>query len=135
MRTSRAAGAVATGVLVAGLAACGGGADRSNSNGPASPGGGSAPPRTIVFANFAFVPTAITARAGDTWTEENDDVATHNISSEAYLRANPDSTGGDLAPDVDPGQKKTFTMPTRAGTYKVVCFYHQKMTATITITK
>ncbi|HEY2834456.1 MAG TPA: plastocyanin/azurin family copper-binding protein [Sporichthyaceae bacterium] len=133
MRTSRAGYTAAAVALVAGLAACGGGGNTNNSN--VAPGPVSAPPRTIVFADFAFLPTTITAMPGDTWTEENDDVATHNISTEAYLRANPNSSGGDIAPDVDAGQKKTFKMPTKPGTYKVVCFYHRKMTATITIKK
>jgi plastocyanin len=125
---------VAVVLLLAGLAGCGGAGDRQNDN-TVAPGPASAPPRTIVFANFAFVPAAITARVGEVWTERNDDVATHNISTPAYLRAHPDSSGGNIAPDVDAGQQKTFTMPNKPGTYRVVCFYHQKMTATITITK
>jgi plastocyanin len=164
MRISRAASAAAVVVLTAGLAACGGGGDKdsnvASSAPPASgtgtaddnsPGTGAdayktndpyvsgqvskAPPHTIVMANFAFIPTSITAKPGEVWTEENDDVATHNVSSEAYLKANPNSSGGDIAPDVDAGQKKTFKMPTKPGTYRVVCFYHQRMTATITVKK
>jgi plastocyanin len=120
-------------LLLAGLAGCGGGSSHGDNS--VAPGPVSAPPRTIVFANFAFVPATITARAGAVWTEENDDVATHNISTAAFLKAHPDSSGGNIAPDVDAGEKKTFTMPSKPGTYQVVCFYHQKMTATITITK
>jgi plastocyanin len=29
------------------------------------------------------------------------------------------------------GQKHTFKMPTKKGTYKAVCFYHQQMILTI----
>jgi plastocyanin len=93
----------------------------------------SAAPKTIVFSGFAFVPTKITAKAGEEWTEDNQDIATHNISTLAAAKAS--GTGGDIAPDVDPGKKATFKMPTKPGTYKVVCFYHQNMTATITVTK
>jgi plastocyanin len=120
-------------LLLAGLVGCGGSSGGRHTD--VAPGPVSAPPRTIVFANFAFVPATLTARAGEVWTERNDDVATHNISTPAYLRAHPDSTGGNIAPDVDAGEQKTFTMPGKPGTYQVVCFYHQKMTATITITK
>jgi len=66
---------------------------------------------------------------------DNQDIALHNISSEKYLAAHPNSKGGDIAPDVDRGEKKTFKMPTKPGTYKVVCFYHAQMTATITVKK
>ena len=163
MRISRTASAAAAVVLVAGLAACGGGDSKDTAtsvNTPAatsagtdntSPGTGAdayktndpyvtgqvtkAAPKTIVFSGFAFVPTEITAKPGEEWTEDNQDIATHNISSEKFLAANPKSKGGDIAPDVDPGKKATFKMPTKPGTYKVVCFYHQNMTATITVKK
>jgi len=163
MRISRTASAATAIVLVAGLAACGGG-DSKSSNDVASsaaptsagtdnmaPGTGadayktndpyvsgqvkSAGAKTIVFSGFAFIPTKITAKPGETWTEDNQDIATHNISSDTYLTAHPKSKGGDIAPDVDPGKKATFKMPTKPGTYKVTCFYHQNMTATITVKK
>jgi plastocyanin len=161
MRIKRATHASAAIVLVAGLAACGGGGSKDTATSGASttptsagtgntaPGTGAdayktndpyvsgqvttAAPKTIVFSGFAFVPTKITAKPGEEWTEDNQDIATHNISTEAAARAK--GTGGDIAPDVDPGKKATFKMPTKPGTYKVVCFYHQQMTATITVKK
>jgi plastocyanin len=160
MRITRATHAAAAIVLVAGLAACGGGDSKDTSSvasvAPTSagtdntaPGTGAdayktddpyvsgqtttAAPKTIVFSGFAFVPTTITAKPGEEWTEDNQDIATHNISTEAAAKAK--GTGGDIAPDVDPGKKATFKMPTKPGKYKVVCFYHQQMTATITVKK
>jgi plastocyanin len=163
MNFTRATHAAAAIVLVAGLAACGGGDSKDtatsvNTPGPtaagtdnSAPGTGAdayktndpyvsgqvttAAPKTIVFSGFAFVPTKITAKPGEVWTLDNQDIALHNISSQKYLDAHPKSTGGDIAPDVDKGTKETFKMPTKPGTYKVVCFYHQQMTATITVKK
>jgi plastocyanin len=165
MTITRVTHAAAAVVLVAGLAACGGGDSKGSNDGtagsgatPAAGSGGTdntapgtgtdayktddpyvsgqttkAAPKTIVFSGFAFVPTTITAKPGEMWTEDNQDIATHNISSLAAAKAK--GTGGDIAPDVDPGKKATFKMPTKPGTYKVVCFYHQNMTATITVKK
>jgi plastocyanin len=151
MRPTRIAAVATSVVLAAGLATVGAGTasaacdpnapgscDKYNPNDPFVPGGNKvskAPPHTIVMADFAFTPTKITAKPGEVWTEDNRDIATHNISSEGYLKKHPKSTGADIAPDVDPGKKATFKMPTKPGKYKVVCFYHQNMTATITIKK
>ncbi|HZE65205.1 MAG TPA: cupredoxin domain-containing protein [Sporichthyaceae bacterium] len=115
-----------------------GSCDKYDPHDPFVPGGnkvGKAPAHTIVMADFAFTPTKITAKPGETWTEDNRDIAIHNISSENYLNKHKKGTGADIAPDVAPGSKATFKMPTKPGKYKVVCFYHQNMTATITIKK
>lgn len=98
---------------------------------PFVPGGNKvskAPPKTVVYADFAIVPSTIVAAPGEKWTEDNRDVATHNLTKDGKKQKN-----GDVAPDVMAGQKATFTMPSKKGTYKVVCYYHQNMTATITI--
>ncbi len=110
------------------------GSDAYDPNDPFVPGGNkvsSAPPQTIVMADFAFVPTKITAAPGEEWTEDNRDVATHNVSTAS--KGNDKGKNGDIAPDVMSGQKAKFKMPTKKGKYKVVCFYHQNMTATITV--
>jgi len=151
MRPTRIAAVATSVVLAAGLATVGAGTasaacdpnapgscDKYNPNDPFVPGNnkaGKVPAHTIVFADFAISPAKITAKPGEKWTEDNRDIATHNISSEAYLAKHPKSTGADIAPDVAPGAKATFKMPKKPGTYKVVCFYHQNMTATITIKK
>jgi plastocyanin len=101
---------------------------------PFVPGGNkvsAAPPKTIVMADFAFTPTKITAAPGEMWTEDNRDVATHNLSTAS--KGNARGKNGDIAPDVMAGQKAKFKMPTKKGKYKVVCYYHQNMTATITV--
>jgi|GEM_PF-506451 len=93
----------------------------------------SAPAKTIVMSGFAFIPTEVTVKPGEVWTEENDDPATHNITTEKL--AAKKGTGGDIAPDVGANQKKTFKMPTKPGTYKTVCYYHQNMVLTIVVKK
>lgn len=88
----------------------------------------SAPPKTIVMSGFAFVPTTFTAKPGEVWTEENDDIAIHNVQTDG---TNPETF---KAPDVNPGKKATFKMPTKPGTYHVICIYHPgSMKATITV--
>ena len=90
---------------------------------------GKAPPRTVVYADFAITPNKITAAPGEEWTEDNRDVATHNLTNDKGAK----QKNGDIAPDVMAGQKAKFKMPSKKGKYKVVCYYHQNMTATITI--
>jgi plastocyanin len=151
MRPTRIAAVATSAVLAAGLATVGvgtaaaacdpnapGSCDKYDPHDPFVPGGnkvGKAPPHTIVFADFAITPAKITAKPGESWTEDNRDVATHNVTSEKWVNKNKKGTGGDIAPDVAPGAKATFKMPKKPGTYQVVCFYHQNMTATITIKK
>lgn len=86
-----------------------------------------APPLTVVTASFAFTPTKITVKPGQKWTLDNQDIATHNIETRG---ANP---GKIKSPDADPGKKVSFAMPTKKGTYKTVCFYHQAMELTIVV--
>jgi plastocyanin len=90
--------------------------------------------KTVQMSGFAFQPTTITGSPGETWTEDNEDVATHNITTEKVASTSTgNQTGGDIAPDVMSKQKKTFKMPTKPGTYKTVCFYHQDMKLTIIV--
>jgi plastocyanin len=155
--------------LLAGLAACGGGADQVTATSAIPPGTTeihgtvaplasrqpvalgdtapgvrdpyktsdpyfrpqvhSAPPRTIVMTEFEFLPTDVTAKPGETWTEDNEDVALHNIQT---VGKNPEEM---VSPDVLPGQKATFKMPTKPGKYFMVCIYHQYMVVRVTIKK
>jgi len=84
---------------------------------------------------FAFFPTTITGKPGEEWTEDNQDIAAHNITTmdRAKHLKNKNDTGGDIAPDVMGGQKAKFKLPTKPGTYKTVCFYHQQMILTIKV--
>lgn len=93
-----------------------------------------APPKTILMSSFAFTPTEVTVKPGEMWTEDNEDIATHNITS-LKLAAKKGTTGGDIAPDVKPKEKHMFKMPTKPGTYKTTCFYHQAMELTIIVKK
>lgn len=86
-----------------------------------------APPLTVVTASFAFTPKKITVKPGEEWTLDNQDIATHNIETRGK---NP---GKIKSPDALPGKKATFKMPTKKGTYKTVCFYHQAMELDIVV--
>jgi plastocyanin len=86
-----------------------------------------APPLTVVTASFAFTPKKITVKPGEQWTLDNQDIATHNIETRGK---NP---GKIKSPDALPGKKATFKMPTKKGTYKTVCFYHQAMELDIVV--
>ena len=90
---------------------------------------------TVLMSSFAFTPLTITGKPGEAWTEDNQDVATHNITTDKLAKKPGKGTGGDIAPDVMPGKKATFKMPKKPGTYKTVCFYHQNMTLTIIVKK
>lgn len=85
------------------------------------------PAQTIVMKNITFYPGRITAKPGSTWTEDNEDSATHNVATDG---TNPEKL---KAADVAPGKKATFTMPTKPGTYHLVCNYHPSMKITLTI--
>ena len=87
------------------------------------------PAKTIIYADFKILPSKITAKAGEEWTEDNQDVATHNLTEDKGAK----QKNGDIAPDVMAGEKAKFKMPSKKGKYKVVCYYHQNMTATVTV--
>jgi plastocyanin len=142
MRTTGPVAATATLVLVAVLGAATGATAATAGSDANSPGAGhyagsnnqdvsggdvKTPPQTIVMKNITFYPRQITAKAGATWTEDNEDTATHNVQTDGK---NPEKL---KSPDVTPGKKATFTMPTKPGTYHLVCNYHQSMKITLTI--
>jgi plastocyanin len=57
-------------------------------------------------------------------TVTNKDSVTHTLTG---------SSGGFNTGDIPPGRSKTFTAPTRAGTYPYLCNIHQYMTGTLTV--
>jgi plastocyanin len=152
MRTSRAAAGIGALVLFAGLSGftyapsanppgcdpnAPGSCDKYHSDDPYVGGGQvtKAAPKTVVMTNFSFLPATVIGKPGEVWTEDNEDIATHNITTQKradHPKSKAD-TGGDIAPDVMSHQKKTFKMPTKPGTYKSVCFYHQNMVLTIVV--
>jgi plastocyanin len=86
-------------------------------------------PLTISAAGMAFTKQKFTAKPGQEWTFNNADIAIHNVQTDDAEK-NPMKF---KSPDANPGQKVKFKMPTKKGTYKVLCYYHQAMTATITV--
>lgn len=121
---------------MAGNNAPGTGADAYKSDDPYVPGNTKATegPKEIVAADVAFVSKTYKAKAGETWTFRNADVLNHNVQTddEDPNYKNPMKF---KSPDAAGGQKVTFKMPTKPGKYKVLCYYHQNMTATVTVTK
>lgn len=118
----------------AALCACGGGtgpATGSGGTGSATSGGGNPPPSgaqertaTITIHNFAFQPAHDTVAAGEKVTVVNKDSVTHTLTS---------TTGAFNTGDIGPGASKTFTAPSKAGTYDYRCNIHQFMTGTLIV--
>jgi plastocyanin len=102
------------------LAACGG---AGGGHGSANAGGAS---RTdsITISNFMFSPMAASVAPGATVRVTNRDGVTHTLSA----TGDQFNTG-----DIGPGQTKTFTAPTKAGTYDYICNIHQYMKGTVVV--
>jgi len=104
------------------LAAC-----SSGSSTPTTAAGGSTSGHassSITIQNFAFSPASLTVSPGATVTVTNKDNVAHTVTG----KSNAFNTG-----DVQPGQSKTFTAPTSAGSYPYYCSIHQYMTGTLTV--
>jgi plastocyanin len=112
----------AIGVLVVGLAGCGG--SSSSGTAPAATSGSSAPAATgvtITEKGFAFEPANATAKVGETVTFANEDSVPHEVLVD----------GKDLGTQ-QPGQSVTWT-PTKAGTFPIACMIHPNMKGQITV--
>ena len=122
-------GAVVTVVAAALLlSACGGGGGPgSSSPTTSSPSSGSAaatPATSVTISNFMFAPMTASVAPGSTVTVANKDSVTHTLTA----------TGGQFdTGDIGPGRTKTFTAPTKAGTYDYMCNIHQYMTGKIVV--
>lgn len=77
----------------------------------------------VSIQDFAFEPSTITARAGDTVIFTNNDVATHTVTQD------PQGSGFQSAP-IDPGTTYTLSID-QAGTYPFFCTIHPGMKGTI----
>jgi plastocyanin len=91
-------------------------------------GGTSAPPaqaqpNTVVIANIAFGPAALTVNAGTSVTWQNNDGIAHTSTSDTGVW----DTGM-----ISPGASKTVMFGT-AGTFPYHCTVHAMMTGTITV--
>jgi plastocyanin len=111
-------------VAVAGLfvAACGGGAAPP---GASSSGAGAAVAAdTVTISNFMYSPMTESVAPGAIVRVVNKDAVTHTLTA----------TGGQFdTGNIDPGQTKTFTAPTKPGPYHYICNIHQFMIGTIQV--
>jgi plastocyanin len=107
------------------LAAC-----SSGGSGPpkAAASGGSSAGTTstnaITISNFMFSPMRVSVAAGSTVSVTNKDSVAHTLTA----------TGGQFdTGNINGGQTKTFTAPSKAGTYSYICNIHQYMMGTIVV--
>jgi plastocyanin len=106
------------------LAACGNSGGGSASSGSGSAAGTGTGTKSVTISNFMFSPMAASVAPGSTVSVTNKDSVTHTLSA----------TGGQFnTGDIGPGQTKTFTAPTKAGTYSYICNIHQYMMGTIIV--
>jgi plastocyanin len=108
------------------LAACSSGGGSGSSPGASAAGGSGAATTTksITISNFMFSPMHAKVAPGSTVSVTNKDSVTHTLSA----TAGQFNTG-----DIGPGQTKTFTAPSKAGTYDYICNIHQYMMGTIVV--
>jgi plastocyanin len=106
-RLALLAGAVLALALI--LSACGGGGSSKASN------------ADIVVHDFGFATK--TVAPGATVTVHDNGPSTHTVSA--------DNGSFDLT--IDSGKDKTFTAPTKAGTYKFHCNIHPQMHGVLTV--
>jgi plastocyanin len=109
------------------LSACGGGSGGKAST-SGTTGGSSATSGTsgthVTISNFMFSPMDLSVAPGATVSVTNKDSATHTLTA----------TGGQFnTGNITQNQTKTFTAPTKAGTYHYICNIHQYMMGTITV--
>jgi plastocyanin len=103
------------------LAACSGGGSGSGS---ASGSGAAKSTNSITISNFMFSPMSVSVAPGSTVSVTNKDSVAHTLTA----------TGGQFnTGDINGSQTKTFTAPSKAGTYSYICNIHQYMKGTIIV--
>jgi plastocyanin len=112
------------------LAACSSGGSGSSgsatSSGSSSGSGssGATSSNAISISNFMFSPMSVSVAPGSTVTVTNKDSVAHTLTA----------MGGQFdTGNIDGGQSKTFTAPSKAGTYSYICNIHQYMKGTIVV--
>jgi plastocyanin len=107
------------------LAACSSGGGSGSTGASASSGSGAATStKSITISNFMFSPMHAAVAPGSTVSVTNKDSVTHTLTA----------TGGQFnTGDIGAGQTKTFTAPSKAGTYSYICNIHQYMMGTIVV--
>jgi plastocyanin len=121
---------IGTGVLVLAGAvlfvAFGGG---GGSAGPGSSGSSvsssSSTGTSISISNFMYSPMTLSVKPGATISVTNKDSATHTLTASG--------PGGFNTGNISHNQTKTFTAPTKPGTYQYICNIHQYMMGTIKV--
>jgi plastocyanin len=122
-----AAGLVVGAALL--LSACnGGGADEEGIGAApttaAGASGAATQTNSITISNFMFAPMSAKVAPGATVKVTNKDTVDHTLTA----------TGGQFdTGDIGDGQSKTFTAPTKPGTYHYICNIHQYMMGTIVV--
>jgi plastocyanin len=104
------------------LAACSSSGGGSGSSG--SSAGATTATKSVTISNFMFSPMTASVAPGSTVSVTNKDSVTHTLTA----------TGGQFnTGNIGPGQTKTFTAPSKAGTYSYICNIHQYMMGTIVV--
>lgn len=93
-------------------------------NSAASPSATTPLPKTIDIKNFAYSPSNLIVKPGETVTVKNSDSVAHSLTEDTNLF----DTGL-----IQPGESKTFIVPSKAGSYKVHCAPHPSITGTIVV--
>lgn len=110
-------------LLVVGLAGCSssGGTSAPPTGGTSSGSTAPAAGATVTEQGFAFNPSSLTVKTGETVTFVNNDSAPHNVKID----------GKELGPQAN-GESKTWTA-TKAGSYPFSCIIHPSMTGQVTV--
>lgn len=108
------------------LAGCSGSASSGTGGSSSAPTGGSSSSGstggpTVTEQGFAFNPSTLTVKVGDTVTFTNQDSASHNVKID----------GQELGAQAQ-GESKTWTA-SKAGTFPFSCVIHPSMTGQITV--
>lgn len=109
-------------LLTSVLAACGGSGTKTN----AGAGSGTSTD-TIVIKNFSFMPSTDTVKPGGTVTVKNEDGTAHTFTATGSAKGTFD-TG-----NISAGQTKTFTAPSKKGSYPYLCTIHNYMNGTFKV--
>jgi plastocyanin len=80
---------------------------------------------SISISNFMYSPMTLSVKPGATISVTNKDSATHTLTASG--------PGGFNTGDISHNQTKTFTAPTKPGTYQYICNIHQYMMGTIRV--
>ena len=106
------------------LAACSNGGSSSSASSSSSRSGAATSTESITISNFMFSPMHASVAPGSTVSVTNKDSVTHTLTA----------TGGRFnTGDIGPGQTKSFTAPSKAGTYDYICNIHQYMMGAIVV--